>query len=67
MADEIQQTEPENGEGFEKKKRKPSRSNELKGGLNINSMMDIMTILLVFLLIMNVIAIVLRRKFERRW
>ena len=51
MADEIQQTEPENGEGFEKKKRKPSRSNELKGGLNINSMMDIMTIMLVFLLV----------------
>jgi len=51
MSDEIQQDAPELDESFEKKARKPSRSNELKGGLNINSMMDIMTIMLVFLLV----------------
>jgi biopolymer transport protein ExbD len=52
MADEeIQQGAPDSDEAFEKKGRKSTRSNELAGGLNINSMMDIMTIMLVFLLV----------------
>ena len=36
---------------FKKKARKKASSGEMNADLNINSMMDIMTILLVFLLI----------------
>lgn len=52
MADEeIPQELPDIDPDFAKKERKAARSNALEGGLNINSMMDIMTIMLVFLLV----------------
>lgn len=49
MAKDTQNVDPA-PEGVEKKKRK-AHTLEETGGLNINSMMDIMTILLVFLLV----------------
>jgi biopolymer transport protein ExbD len=42
---------PEETEEYEKKARKKKPHDEFQGGLNINSLMDIMTILLVFLLV----------------
>jgi biopolymer transport protein ExbD len=52
MADEDIPLElPEIDPDFQKKTRKTSRTTDDKGSLNINSLMDIMTIMLVFLLV----------------
>lgn len=51
MASDAPQTHSEPTEDYQKKVRKQARRPDERGGLNINSMMDIMTILLVFLLV----------------
>jgi len=51
MPSDAPQTNPELAQEYQKKVRKQARRADDGGGLNINSMMDIMTILLVFLLV----------------
>jgi biopolymer transport protein ExbD len=51
MADDLSTSELEHLIEFKKKERKSARVDSMQGSLNINSMLDIMTILLVFLLI----------------
>jgi biopolymer transport protein ExbD len=51
MPSDAPQKTPELAQEYQKKVRKQARRADDSGGLNINSMMDIMTILLVFLLV----------------
>ena len=51
MADDSFNTPPENGTEWTKERKRVKHRGEATGGLNINSLMDIMTILLVFLLV----------------